>query len=87
MIRGGFGYYGNPYKSGNPSAERLDFSGGVGFRFSGAFIDLGFVHHQYKSSDQPYQLPDAAPYLGLVVPTADLTTGANNAVVTFGFKL
>src|SRR5690606_20739067 len=40
MVRGGFGYYGNPYKSGNPSARRLSFSGGVGFRFPNAFLDL-----------------------------------------------
>jgi len=80
MIRGGFGYYGNPYKSGSPSAERLDFSGGIGFRFENAFLDLAFVHRQYKNSEQPYQLP------AIVIPTAELTTGANNAVFTLGFK-
>ncbi|MEO6833175.1 MAG: hypothetical protein ABI378_11655 [Chitinophagaceae bacterium] len=90
FLRGGFGYYGNPYKSGNPSAERLDFSGGIGFRFERSFIDLGFVHHQYKTSEQPYTLPDtnnpSSLYYNLVVPTAQLTTGANNAVLTVGFK-
>ncbi len=90
-LRGGFGYYGNPYKSGNPSGERLDFSGGLGFRFQNAFIDLGFVHHQYKSSEQPYNLSGtnnpSSIYYGLVVPTANLETSSNNAVVTFGFKL
>ncbi len=84
MIRGGFGYYGNPYKSGNPSAERLDFSAGLGFRFESTFLDFGFVHHQYKLSEQPYTLP--ASY-AVSIPTATLTTGANNAVVTFGVKL
>ena len=91
FLRGGFGYYGNPYKSGNPSAERLDFSGGIGFRFERTFIDLGFVHHQYKTSEQPYQLPDtdnpSSLYYNLVVPSAQLNTGANNAVLTVGFKL
>ncbi len=90
-LRGGFGYYGNPFKSGNPSAERLDFSGGLGFRFQNAFIDLGFVHRQYKSSEQPYTIAGTdnptSIYYGLMVPKADLTTGVNTAVLTFGFKL
>jgi hypothetical protein len=88
QIRGGFGYYGNPYKSasGEANGERLDFSTGLGFRFQNAFIDLGFVHHEYKTSEQPYYL-SGAPYAGLIIPTANLTTNTNNAVVTFGFKL
>ncbi len=83
-LRGGFGYYGNPYKSSSQDGERLDFSGGLGFRFQNAFIDLGFVHRQYKTSEQPYSLPS---FYSAIVPTANLTTGNNNAVVTFGFKL
>lgn len=86
-LRGGFGYYGNPYKSGTPSAERLSFSGGLGFRFANAFLDLAFVHNQWKNNEQPYQLPNKDPYIGLIVPTADLTTGSNTAVMTLGFKL
>lgn len=88
QIRGGFGYYGNPYKNttNDASGERLDFSAGLGFRFSNAFIDLGFVHHDYKSSEQPYYLSGAA-YSSLIIPTANITTNTNNAVVTFGFKL
>lgn len=90
FVRGGFGYYGNPYKNDNLSTERLDFSGGIGFRFERSFIDLGFVHHQYKNSEQPYTLPDtdnpASLYYKLIVPSAQLTTSANNAVITVGFK-
>jgi len=91
QLRGGFGYYGNPYKGGTDGSDRLDFSGGFGFRFQKAFVDLGFVHHQYKNSEQPYFLPDTNTpgswYYGLVVPTADLKTGSNTAVLTLGFKL
>jgi hypothetical protein len=86
MLRGGFGYYGNPYRNATFNGERIDISGGLGFRFEKAFLDLGFVHHQYTNSEQPYQLPNEAPYLGLVVPTAELKTRANNIVVTVGFK-
>lgn len=92
MVRGGFGYYGNPYKNNfyssndNGNGERLDFSTGLGFRFANAFIDLGFVHHEYKSNEQPYYLSGPA-YANLVVPTANLSTGTNTAVLTLGFKL
>jgi hypothetical protein len=87
MLRGGFGYYGDPYKSSTVNGEHIDISGGLGFRFANAFVDLGFVHHRYANSEQPYQLPNETPYLGITVPTAQLTTGANNAVLTLGFKL
>lgn len=91
QVRGGFGYYGNPYKSGTPGAERLDFSAGFGYRFPNAFIDFGFVHRQYESSEQPYQLAGTdvpgSTYYGLIIPSAQLNTGINNAVLTFGFKL
>src|SRR5690606_19671997 len=101
MVRGGFGYYDNQYKKeitsilpgGPPSrindinAQRLAFSGGIGFRFANAFLDLGFVHNRYKNSEQPYSLPDEAPYTGIIVPAAQLSTGANNAVLTLGFKM
>lgn len=90
QLRGGFGYYGNPYKNSFDGSERLDFSGGFGFRFPRAFVDFGFIHHEYKNSEQPYQLDTSTPgswYYGMVVPTADLKTGTNTAVVTVGFKL
>jgi hypothetical protein len=92
QLRGGFGYYGNPYKNNTADgSERLDFSGGFGFRFPRAFVDLGFVHHVYKNSEQPYYLSGtddpASLYYGLMVPTADLKTGSNTAVLTVGFKL
>lgn len=92
QLRGGFGYYGNPYKNNSTDgSERLDFSGGFGFRFERAFVDLGFVHHMYKNSEQPYYLSGTndpgSLYYGLVVPTANLNTGSNTAVLTVGFKL
>lgn len=92
QLRGGFGYYGNAFNSGDPDgSERLDFSGGFGFRFPRTFVDFAFIHHDFKSSEQPYTLADTDKpgswYYGLVVPTANLSTGNNTAVVTVGFKL
>ena len=82
-LRGGFGYYGNPYKeSVYKDGERYDFSGGLGFRMKHSFIDLGFVHHQYKNLETPYTVP----YSGIMQPTAQLRTNQTNAVMTFGWK-
>jgi hypothetical protein len=84
-LRGGIGYYGDPYKKtieNYVNGERWDFSGGLGFRMRQTFIDLGFVHHQYKSSDQPY----VAPYDNLISPTARLNNRQSNAVLTVGWK-
>ncbi len=93
-LRGGFGYYGNPYKSASvlrnndyPDGTRLAFSGGIGFRFENVFLDFGFVHSQYKTSEQPYQLPTDEPiYKMIIVPTAQQNTGTNTAVATLGIK-
>jgi hypothetical protein len=91
QLRGGFGYYGNPSASGNDGSSRLDFSGGIGFRFPKAFIDLGFVHRSYKNNEQPYYLAGTTTpgslYYGITVPTANLTSGTNTAALTLGFKL
>jgi hypothetical protein len=96
FLRGGFGYYGNPYSSGTydnrklPNAQRLEFSGGLGIRFESTFIDFAFVHRQYTDNEQPYTLPQTnvanTPYFGMIVPTATIKTAQNNAVLTFGVK-
>lgn len=82
-LRGGFGYYGNPYDDKvYKDGERYDFSGGIGFRMRHSFIDLGFVHHQFKNTEQPYTVP----YAGIMTPTAALKTNQTNAVLSFGWK-
>lgn len=84
-LRGGIGYYGNPYKESSANyvnGERWDLSAGLGFRLKHMFIDLGFVHHQYKNTDQPYTVP----YSNYISPTSRLTTMQNNAVMTVGWK-
>ncbi len=84
-LRGGIGYYGDPYKkdaANYVNGERWDFSGGLGFRFNHTFIDLGFIHHQYKNTDEPYTVP----YSNYIAPTTALTTGQNNGVLTVGWK-
>lgn len=83
-LRGGFGYYGNPYKeSVYKDGQRYDYSAGIGFRTGNTFIDFGFIHRQYKNEEQPY----VVGYSNIVSPVARLTNNQNNAVLTLGFKL
>lgn len=84
-LRAGFGYYGNPYKNNQyADGQRLELSAGVGYRFAGGtFLDFGFRHRWYKNPDVPYVLS----YTNVgAVPTADLSTGQNAAVLTLGWK-
>lgn len=82
FIRGGFGYYGSPYKSSADNTNRLDFSGGVGFRSEHFFADVAFVHSVYDQYITPYSLPDP-----VITPTAKLANKLNNIAFTIGFKM
>lgn len=82
FLRGGFGYYGSPYKTSSSNANRLDLSGGVGFRSGSFFTDLAFVHSAYSQYEQPYVLPDP-----VVTPTAKLENKLNTLAWTIGWKL
>ena len=86
-LRAGLGYYGNPYKSSvNKDGEHIDFSGGIGFRGKrGGFVDLAFVHHQYKTLESPYTLPTG--YTSIYSPVvAAINNNQNNFAVTVGWK-
>jgi hypothetical protein len=56
MTRLGFGYYGNPYKNAPTNANRMVFSGGLGYRNKGFFVDLTYAHQISKDFDVPYRL-------------------------------
>ncbi|MBE0648989.1 MAG: hypothetical protein IH596_14555 [Bacteroidales bacterium] len=76
-IRGGFGYYGSPDRTGNVS-ERYTVSGGFGVYVKSFFADFAY---QWSKSEANYYMYDPA----LVNPAAiALQTNVVNA--TFGFK-
>ena len=56
MGRLGFGYYGSPYKDAPSKANKMTFSGGLGYRNKGFFIDLTYVHLLTNDFDVPYRL-------------------------------
>ena len=80
MIRGGFSWYGNPYKSGEIQGGKMNICGGIGYRDKGLFIDLTYVHQITKDGFYPYQL-DQGFYAPVNVHT---TTGT--ILMTLGFK-
>ncbi len=77
-IRGGFAYFANPYRSGIPSAERWQVSGGVGYRGKYFFADVAYT---WSKMTDHYYFYDAS----LVNPA--INTFYDQAVVTtFGFR-
>lgn len=82
MGRIGFGYYGNPYQSAAITAERYEYSAGVGFRFDSWFADLAYRLSQFEESEQPYY----SPYVGVTVPTAVVQQTFHTVAMTIGFK-
>jgi hypothetical protein len=77
-LRGGFGYYGSPYKNGINDGERLLASGGFGYRGKHLFADLTYVWTRTK--DQ-YYLYDPT----LVNPSSN-TLSSSSVVMTWGVR-
>ncbi|WP_276484715.1 OmpP1/FadL family transporter [Paraflavitalea pollutisoli] len=82
MARGGFSYYTNPYKDSELKANRMNVSGGLGYRDHGFWIDLTYVRALGKDSDFPYRVD--APRANTYASIKDQTS---NVMLTFGIKL
>jgi hypothetical protein len=83
FVRGGFGYYGNPYKDSNNDMKQMTGSLGIGFRTERFFTDLAYVHAWYDNNETPYTLP----YSNVVTPTAQLENKLNTIALTIGWKM
>lgn len=82
MVRAGIAYYGNPYKNiHNEKGNRLNLSGGLGYRHKGFFVDATYVHSITKDVDVAYRLQSAAYY------NADIRNTTGKVLLTFGFKI
>ena len=80
MTRLGFSYYGNPYADSELKASKMYFSGGIGYRRYGFFIDLTYTHGIQKDVSFPYRLPDKANTFATIKGTGGsimLTVGMN----------
>lgn len=79
-LRAGFALYGSPYQPGVnlDEADRVSFSGGIGFRENNYFIDFAYVHTQYSEN---YFLYDPA-----VSSPVKNDYSSNNFLLTIGWK-
>ena len=77
-LRGGFGYYGSPYKSSeiNKDAYQLNYSGGIGIRSDNFFIDVAY---SYTTHSEKYAL---YPNSGF----ANLDMANQRVLATIGFR-
>jgi len=86
-VRAGFAYYGSPYADNSVSnGTRMLYSGGLGYRNRGFYIDLTYVYEHDEDMDQPYYVQPNS----LNVPSpeaATYTSGGSNVIFTLGFKL
>jgi len=81
MVRGGFAYAGNPYRDEALRANRMQISGGLGYRNHGFYIDLTYLYQSNKDIDMPYRLSDRANTF------SSLQQRGGNILATVGFKL
>lgn len=82
MVRAGVAYYGNPYKDVHgEKGNRLNVSGGLGYRNKGFFVDATYVHSTTNDVNIAYRVQNAAYY------NADLRTNAGKVLLTIGFKI
>lgn len=80
MARLGFAYYSSPYKG--LKANKMNLSGGLGYRHKGIFLDLTYVHHINKDVNFPYRVN--APRSNTF---ANLKETGGNVLLTVGFKI
>lgn len=79
-IRGGYAFYGSPYKSSNTFKDLTTnvYSGGIGFRNNNFFIDLGYSFSVKDSKFGMYNSPFLQP--------VSLSNEQGKFVATIGFK-
>ncbi len=81
MFRLGGAYYGSPYKDDNIKANRIQATGGLGYRDHGIFIDLTYAHTFMKDAQFAYRLNDKPNTF------AEQGGSRGNIMLTVGFKL
>ncbi|HVI48569.1 MAG TPA: hypothetical protein VM802_27115 [Chitinophaga sp.] len=85
-IRGGFASYGNPYSNDSYNngldGSRKVYSGGLGFRNKGVYLDLTYSYTQGNDRFTPYTVYEPS----LTPKAAKLDYTRSNIVMTLGFK-
>lgn len=83
-FRGGIAMYNstvnNSYVANATDLGAISYSGGLGMRESGYFIDLGYAYTQSKDSQQVYALAEQSPL------TSQYNITKHRVMLTLGFK-
>lgn len=84
-VRLGYAVYGNPYKNSDLDGTRHYYTGGLGYRNKGFYVDLGLVLGDSKTQEQPYVTPtNAQGYVSSGI--ANIKGKTTNVLATFGWK-
>lgn len=79
-LRGGFGLYGDPYRTSTYDRDRTYITGGIGIKESNYFLDAAYVHSSYNQIYSPYQLNDDSQ------PVVETKVKNASFVITAGFN-
>jgi hypothetical protein len=85
MVRGGFGYFGSPYKNKSLQGDRTNISAGIGYRFGSTFFDFAVVNSSFNSFEKPYNIENWTGYTP--ASTATIKNNFTTGVFTIGWKL
>jgi len=97
-VRGGFGYYGSPYKPEDPGtnipainkdAYHLNYSAGIGLRQKQFYIDFAWSYFKQKEKYILYSwadLPTDPTGNTIYSYTSNQTKSITNFITTFGFR-
>lgn len=86
-IRLGYANYGSPYKNSMWEGGRQFYTGGVGYRNRGFYMDLALVYGTQKQLEQPYVLDSNVDARYKDPSTASIKTSNTQVLLTFGWKL
>jgi Outer membrane protein transport protein (OMPP1/FadL/TodX). len=81
MTRLGVAYYTNPYRDADLNGNKMNLSGGLGYRNRGIFLDLTYVQSLNNDVHFPYRLTDKPNTF------AEIKDRSGYLVMTLGFKL
>lgn len=80
MVRLGAAFYGSPYADNSLKANRTIFSGGLGYRNRGIFIDMAYAYTIAQDANFPYRLNDVKNTFAVI------KNNMGNLILTFGVK-
>jgi hypothetical protein len=79
-LRGGYGYYGDPYQDSDTDGSRQLIAAGIGYRTNYFFVDFAYNHVSFTENYYLYTMDR------VVVPPVIIDTKQNSYILTIGIK-